>query len=351
MTVIDVDALLAEVSEDAPCGEDLEYDPVFLEMERASQGTGEQEMGDAVIEAEPPDWRSLKAKAMEVLERSKDIRAGVYLARALINTDGFPGLHDGLAVVSGLLEKYWQNLHPELDPDDDYDPLMRVNILESLADRESTLNAVREAPLVSSRVLGIFGLREFEIAEGIDTLPADWEGQEPTLALIEGAFTEIDLDELQATATAVDDSVTLLETMDATLAGVMDISATPSFAGLSDMLKEIQKRLNEQLVRRGVGVEAEGEEGLDGEGGGGDGATQRISGEIGSRDDVTRTLDKIIDYYRRHEPSSPVPILLERAKTLVSMDFMEIVQNLSPSGVTEIETLRGPVAEPEAEEW
>ena len=71
----------------------------------------------------------------------------------------------------------------------------------------------------------------------------------------------------------------------------------------------------------------------------------RISGEIGNRDDVLKALDRILSYYARHEPSSPVPVLLSRAKTLVSADFATIVRNLIPDGFSQFEKLRGPEGE------
>ena len=64
--------------------------------------------------------------------------------------------------------------------------------------------------------------------------------------------------------------------------------------------------------------------------------------EIGNRDDVLRTLDRILGYYARHEPSSPVPVLLNRARSLVSADFATIVRNLIPEGISQFEKLRGP---------
>jgi type VI secretion system protein ImpA len=67
-----------------------------------------------------------------------------------------------------------------------------------------------------------------------------------------------------------------------------------------------------------------------------------ISGEIGSRADVVRMLDKILAYYQRHEPSSPVPMLLERAKRLAPKSFFEIMEELAPESVGQINILRGP---------
>src|SRR5882757_2776454 len=64
-------------------------------------------------------------------------------------------------------------------------------------------------------------------------------------------------------------------------------------------------------------------------------------GDINSREDVILQLDRLCEYYRRHEPSSPVPMLLRRAKRLVSKEFMDIIRDLTPGGVAEAELLGG----------
>ena len=47
------------------------------------------------------------------------------------------------------------------------------------------------------------------------------------------------------------------------------------------------------------------------------------------------------DYYSRCEPSIPVPLLLQRATLLVSKDFMEIMRDLAPAGLTQVEEIGG----------
>src|SRR3546814_5695753 len=59
ISVVDVPLLLTAVSADSPCGDDLEYDASFLELERAAQGQPERQMGDAVLAAEPAEWRKV----------------------------------------------------------------------------------------------------------------------------------------------------------------------------------------------------------------------------------------------------------------------------------------------------
>ena len=66
-----------------------------------------------------------------------------------------------------------------------------------------------------------------------------------------------------------------------------------------------------------------------------------LSGEIRSREDVVRAIDKICAYYARFEPTSPLPLLLDRCKRLVSSSFLDIIRDLAPDSVSQVERLAG----------
>jgi len=345
MSVIDVESLLSEIAADAPCGEDLEYDSQFVEMEKQSQGTPERQYGNTLIPAEPPDWREVSKAALDLLERTRDLRVAVYLTRALLNTDGLPGFADGLALLEGLIERHWEQVYPQLDPDDDNDPTLRINTIVALCDPETTLYDLRGAPLVNSRALGRFSLRDVQIAAGLLTpVTTDEERAPPNQDMINGAFQDAPLEDLQATAETVAMAFKRAERIEALLTDQVGVTQAPNMDALTVVLKEIRQVLNEQLQRRGVSVVGDAAEA--GEGGtlepGSGGAVQRmVVGEIASREDVIRTLDKICEYYSRHEPSSPVPFVLKRAKKLVRMDFMEILRDLAPGGTDQADLVFG----------
>jgi type VI secretion system protein ImpA len=65
--------------------------------------------------------------------------------------------------------------------------------------------------------------------------------------------------------------------------------------------------------------------------------------QVGSRDDVVRALDQVLAYYAAHEPSSPVPLLVSRAKRLVSMSFLDALKDLAPGGMKELQAVAGTV--------
>jgi len=66
-----------------------------------------------------------------------------------------------------------------------------------------------------------------------------------------------------------------------------------------------------------------------------------LSGDILTREDVVKALDKICEYYARHEPASPVPVMAQRCKKLVTMSFFQILNELAPDGVKQAQLVMG----------
>ena len=344
MAKLDISRFLDEVLPDLPSGEDLEYDSDFLQMQQASEGTPERQVGDSVIPAQEPDWKSVRKLALQLLERTRDIRICVCLTRALAHTDGFEGVAQGLNLTRELLERQWETVHPQADPDDDY-PILRLNSLTTLNDFFSFLTPLRHIPLVACRGLGQFNLRDIEIALG-KAKPLEDEGEPPEMSVINAAFMESELDVLQATAKAAHDAIGDVNAIEALVTEKVGAGNAVSLRALADVLNEAESVLNEKLAARGGGVSGDefdvsqeapppGEQQASASIAGG------AMGQISNPDDVVRALDKIIDYYARHEPSSPIPLLLQRAKRLVSKDFMDILRDLAPEGVQQAETIAG----------
>ncbi|HVR61518.1 MAG TPA: type VI secretion system protein TssA [Polyangia bacterium] len=344
MPSFSTETVLAPIAGSDPCGVDLEYDGAFAELERSAQGKPEQQIGSTIVPAEEPDWKTVQRQATELLGRSKDLRVAVQLTRALLRTGGWAGFAQGLGLLRDFVDNHWAGVHPRLDPDDGNDPTMRVNILGSLADAPTT-TTVRGMVLVASRTLGRFTLRDLEIAAG-DAPAAGAEG--PTMASLDGAALDCDLAELQAasaTARAVADALGALE---ASVASHVGETAGVSYGKLLALVKKASAFLAAKVaMRTPAAVESAGDggggNGVGASNGGGAPMTARsgLPGEIGSREDVLRALDKIITYYERHEPSSPIPLFMQRCKKLVMMSFLDIVRELVPDAIPQVEVLKG----------
>ncbi len=65
-------------------------------------------------------------------------------------------------------------------------------------------------------------------------------------------------------------------------------------------------------------------------------------GEIRSRDDALRLLDKVSEFLERNEPTNPAPLLIRRARRLMTMSFVDIMREMAPEGMDSIEKIAGP---------
>lgn len=344
----DLLTLLEEISPDNPCGDYLEYDSAYLELGKNIQGKPEDPITGE--KAQPPNWREIQKESLAILQQSKDMQVVIYLLRALINLEGLLGFRDALKLLYDLLEKFWDQLHPVLDPEDDLDPTTRVNILEELSNFDSVLWPLTLVALADSKAVGRYSLRDYHLAS--DKVEAPEGVTKPDISNIRAAFMDMSEEAVAANYQAINDSISLVQQLDAFVGDKVGIENGPDLSGLSSLLKEM-RYVFDQYAETGAGEtdEQSGDE-ADGESEAGSGSSSRKTAAVGgvsSRQDVLRTLDLICKYYRENEPSSPVPILLERAKKLVTADFMQIVQNLLPDGMSQLEQIKGP--DPDADQY
>ncbi|MFC3942269.1 type VI secretion system protein TssA [Pseudomonas gingeri] len=342
---MDVPLLLAAVSANSPCGEDLEYDAQFLQLERDAQGKPERSMGDSVQPAEPPAWRAIEQSSTSLLQRSKDLRITHFLTQSALALDGFAGLNDALNLISQLLQQYWAELYPQLDADDDNDPTVRVNALSGLA-CETNVRLLRESVLTRSRAFGTVTLRAALNASGLqsfsdESLNADELG---------GALRDSDPQQLDAVRRSLTEARSALDAIERFVSEQVGSAQGVDLSALRQPLKLALQVLAEYAPDSAGEPETEAAESPADTSGSPPvdapaAANPRATGEIGNRDDVLRSLDRILAYYTRHEPSSPLPVLLNRAKNLVHADFAAIVRNLIPDGMSQFENLRGPEGE------
>lgn len=343
---INIAHLLKDVSAQAPSGEkDLEYDPVFIEL----QGKAAEIDGNNLAkEDKNKQWPEIKTSAFELLTRTHDLRLAILLTRALLHTEGFDGLQKGLGLINGLVEKYWDTLYPRSE--DNENPIERIIILEALSDWETIIGPLMKLPLCESKILGRFSLRDIRIATGIRTeeliISEDEKESTPDFPTIETACRECELKNLKGTYEAIHASSQGVDKLKTLLEKKINSETAPDFEKLNTILNEMTVFLNNQLLNRSTLKEPIPEENSQPKNTEIEAAapsvllasTQTEDGfeMIRNRQDITRILDKICKYYEQHEPGSPVPLLLKRARQLVDKNFFEIMEDLAPDSAAQI---------------
>lgn len=336
--MLDIESLLQPVKADAPGGPNLEYTPAFADLERATQGKAERQMGAVVVAGEEPDWRQVIEKAVALLGASKDLRVATHLARAMLEVHAFAGLGDGLEILRRLVADQWGTCHPELDPDDGNDPTVRINAVAGLSHREM-INAVKSAPIVKSRAFGPVSFRDIEAGAVRHS-----DGTNPA-ASIDASFQDIPPAELMQAAASLARCVAQAKALDEAWATHLGEGAGPDMADFQRALWQVHEAMR---VRAAAAAATEAANGVSADhpeapanGAGSATGAGPLRGEPRSREDVIRAIDSICSYYSRFEPSSPVPLLLQRCKRLVTMSFLDIVKDMLPDGLSNIETIAG----------
>ncbi len=351
----DLEPLMLAVSLDAPSGTDLEYDPDFSRMEKAAQGTPDQEFGSTKIEGVPANWDEVHDAAISILRRSKDLRAATYLAEAELSRTGIVGFRNALEVISVYIDKFWETVFPLLDADDDNDPTIRINSLAGLCKVGGVIRQLRVTAILLSRSVGKFSWTDCAIAKGELPVPAGMDSP-PTQKQIEAAVMACDPKEFGEMVQAVADSIKFVAAIEKGFSERLGPAIGPNLDLLAKELKAISRfqtawvAMRKQTENTESSIVSEAESGLI------VASTPQAQAAVAvakgpfvitRREDVIEGLDKIIQWLEMHEPSSPLPMLLKRAKRLSTMSFLDILRDISPDGLSQAVVIGGAEPEPE----
>lgn len=358
--VPDIGTLVAEIAQEPPCGPNLEYMPEFLAVEQAAMGKPERQIGTKITPAEPADWAGVAKEAQALLARSKDIRVAVLLTRALTRTENIIGLSCGLTMIYTLLERYWEYVHPQLDPEDG-DATARLNALAAICEGGTPSDTGGTVPprgllrdawdmlLVSS------GPSKVTVRDilAVNSLPSS--GKAAGKQRLEGMMVAAAKSGYELPVSASRSALEAGDRLFKLMVERVGSARSPNIQPLLDVLKAIVQLCDDAVPRtvlvevppggiRGLKEAAEMENAQASNGeikGGGVHSGLIADGEIRSRDDAVRMLDRVCEFMERTEPSHPAPLLIRRAQRLLTKNFVEIIQELAPESMKAIQQLAG----------
>lgn len=337
--VVQFDELLAPIVGENPSGASLKYQPAWDDITAARRGRT-----DAVTEGadSEPDWRRVQELACDAIAtKSKDLQIAGWLTEALIHTSGFPGLRDGLRLVRGLVESFWETLYPELE---EGDPEVRAAPLYWLTDEQA-----------GARLPGL--IREIAIA-----LP-DGQGESYSTASKQSFQTRTqrdgeDSDEyaernreaqdrsdrFQAAVSATPDTfyVTLLDDLAECVEEVraaekaidekLGVDHAPSFSAVRSALEDCSDAIEQICRPRGIGGHADADvaetESLNGATAAGSNGSVTGHGPVRTRAEAVARLREVVDFFKRTEPHSPVALLVDRAVRWANSPFEAVMAEL-----------------------
>ncbi|QBQ99376.1 type VI secretion system protein TssA [Paraburkholderia pallida] len=352
----DTTALFAPIDESSPCGEDLLFSADFDAIAHARRFDDPSlDQGEWVTEIKEADWAFVAERCTALLgTQTKDLRVAVWLTEALAIQDGMPGLTQGYAILTGLVERFWDHLHP-LPEGDDVES--RLGNVAWLAGRSAEL--LRAVPLTQSGTP--FSALDWEVAQHVaQAIKRDPENA-ADIARGKPSVEQIDASR-RATAPAFYEAlVAQFKAFEGALAALDDElerragDAAPSFRQTRDAFETVYGLV--ARFARDVGVDpdaaakaqqaAHGQH--DSQGVQGDAASVpdraepsfktslpyeesvqtpnrvhgRVNGGFQSRGEAVAQLRAVADYFRATEPHSPVAYLADKAAEWAGMPLHE----------------------------
>lgn len=327
---VEASILVTPVSEEHPCGEDLDAaQPLVLAAFDGYRVFGQMTPWP---KDKQPDWREIRDRSLEVLGQSRDLRVLAHLAAAALHTEGLGAFGQTLEAAKAWLSTWWDQAFPRIDED----AILRRNALNGFADRVAVVDGLRRAPLLVHRQLGTYSIRDIEIAQGHLTPGPD----EPprNASQLDALLGALETENLQTIAGQVTAAVENFRAIESIMRDHGGSEAAPDFSAPLQLLARTKILLDGQLATR---MPADASSAADGAGDGGRPAGVRAPGAIGTRDDAMKTLDAVAAFFRANEPSSPVPLFIERAKRLVGKDFLAVLADVIPDSVAQAKSVGG----------
>lgn len=317
---LSLDLLAAPI--DGGAGEDLSFSELFDQIKEARRADPQYlSQGDWQTDLKQADWEQVIELAGDgIARRSKDLMLVAWLAEGLARRHGFAGMQHGLALAMRLLEEYWDNLFPELEEGIEQ-RAMRLGWLDStLAEVASQL------PLTQGQEYSLLSYEESRQVENLarqnaDAASAALDDGKINAEIFQRSVVLTDTTHLQAQHAQVSACLVALQGLGARADSLFGREA-PSFRNLDDVLHRCQQLLQRLLKERNVDISANSAPQAEPEAAPANrpapaeapaSTAPAINGMPRSREEALALLGNVAQYFRQHEPHSPIPYLVERA--------------------------------------
>lgn len=345
--ILDLEALIAPITDDAPTGSDCREDPspnsIYQQVKIARNAARSAErnnvFGGPSDEAEE-HWRKVLELAPVILrEQSKDLEVASWLTEAAIRRHGFRGLRETFQLINELIDRYWDHLYPMPDEDG---LETRVSPLAGLNGEgaEGVLIApVRNTVITEGTNAGPFSYWEYQQALEAQRLPDTQAREEKIKKLgysvdtVEKAVSESSNEFFLHLRDDIDQCLSIYREISNRLDAFCGTYDAPPTSNILNILAECQGavlHLGQNKFPAEEVAEAEVPITTD------DGAPSTAptmgaaAGQIANRAQAFKQLLEISEFFRKTEPHSPVSYVLEKAVKWGSMPLHELMNELIP---------------------
>jgi len=344
--VIDIEAIMQPISEENPSGESLQYSGLYDEIREARRADKDLAQGQWLTELKVADHRQVIVLAVPALEKqTKDLQIAAWLSEALVKEHSFAGLRDGLKMMGGLQENFWETLFPEID---EGDMEGRANALEWM-DTQTAL-AIKGVKITGGEGYNFYDFEDskrFDIPENIDTLDSndqeryrELQTQAEKEKRVTGSLWRIAKESsrrafYEELAVVIEECWTEYKELNRVIEEKFERNQVPGLGNLKQSLDDIQtqvlKLLGEKRAEEPDEADESANESADGENGSADAnkiTVSSVGGAIQNRKEALKRLSDVAEFFRRTEPHSPISYLVQRAVKWGNMPLENWLQDV-----------------------
>jgi len=289
------------------------------------------------------EWKKVLDPAESIIaEQSKDLEVVSWWLEALLRIHGFAGVRDAFRLARELAEAFWDNLYP-LPYEEGEDivaarvaPFAALNGVESEGLLASPLLTLPITAMGSLRAMSLIDFQEANELERIQDPSRRAQRVEEdgaiTLEAFHKAVAETSTEFFTNLLEDVRDCGKEFDKLTAVLDEKCGRDHAPPSSNIRNALTAVQEQIELFVKERGVpqGESTAGETATDESSA--PGAAHPISangaGPIRTREDAFRSLKQVADFFRRTEPQSPIPYMLDQAVRWGRMPLAELLNEM-----------------------
>ncbi len=345
--IIPLDQLLAPVSEDNKVGEDIRESAsqnssyyTIKDARNAARAAERNNMFDNDTSEADSQWRKILELAPDILQnQAKDLEIASWYTEALIRHYGYPGLRDGFKLIKGLIDQYWDGIYPLPDEDGIETRVASLTGLNGEGAEGVLITPIRNVYITEGSEPGPFNFWKYQQVLEVEKVIDEEAKREKADKL---GFGMDDVDRAVADSSEsfyidlcddLSEAITTYRDVGALLDEHCGINDSPPTSNIINMLedclgavKHIGKfKLPEPESDSNVSPQTAAEPAS-----AAPGESSAVAGPIKNRDDAFKKLMEISDFFRKTEPHSPIPYILERAVKWGDMPLESLIKELIP---------------------
>jgi type VI secretion system protein ImpA len=328
------DDALPPISEDDPCGPDLdlEGDSDFLNYMASAAGQlpasyfryDPDKDGTFLFDPKSIDSAALEATARQLLARSQDVRLLVMLAKLAILNRDLAGFAHWIAATACLFADHWDAANPR---GEDGDFAARFADLNTLDDMPVVILPLHYAPLAATQRDGALTYRAQLAASGQASLLESERALDASG--IARVFENCDLAALAETLATLRKIGAALSQIRAIAIDKAGHADAPTFKDVSPLIADMTAFVQGALARRDPTVAAP--EAPASEGGEEQQTAAAVTTSFDSFAEADAALASALAYFVRSEPSSAAVLLIGQARQLLGKNIYEVMKILAPA--------------------